>query len=157
MTRPILFLLTLTLLLPAGCAHRRGETEAVQRGRELVRKAGCNDCHTEGYLNAGGKVLEERWLTGSKLGFRGPWGVRYPANLRLLLNRLDEQQWVAIARVMRSNSPMAWSQLPHLKTRDLRDIYQYVRWLGPAGEPAPPALPPGVPVSGEVMDFPSAH
>ena len=45
------------------------------RGRYLVVTAGCNDCHTPGYPQAGGKIDEKLWLTGDKLGWRGPWGI----------------------------------------------------------------------------------
>jgi hypothetical protein len=37
---------------------------------------------------------------------------------------------------------------------DLRAIYQYVKTLGPAGEPAPAYLPPGVEPKGPVARFP---
>ena len=150
-------LLLILLLVASGCAGRAGESAEVRRGRELILKAGCNDCHTEGYLAAGGVVPEGQWLAGSRLGFRGPWGVQYPTNLRLLLSRLDEAQWLAVAAKMRTNSPMAWSLLPTLERDDLRDMYAFVRWLGPLGEPAPASLPPGVAPTTEVIDFPRAH
>src|SRR5688572_2915819 len=54
-----------------------------ERGRYLVRIAGCNDCHTEGYAFANGDIDESNWLTGDALGWRGPWGTTYAANLRL--------------------------------------------------------------------------
>ena len=34
-----------------------------------------------------GKVEEKDWLTGDHLGWKGPWGTTYPANLRIALNR----------------------------------------------------------------------
>ena len=61
------------------------EQKSLDRGRYLVKIAGCNDCHTTGYAEAGGKIPEKQWLTGDQLGFRGPWGTTYPINLRLYM------------------------------------------------------------------------
>jgi hypothetical protein len=36
--------------------------------------AGCNDCHTAGYMEQGGKVPEAESLAGVLVGFQGPWG-----------------------------------------------------------------------------------
>ena len=43
------------------------------RGEYLVRIAGCNDCHTPAYGERAGNVPKAEWLTGSPLGFLGPW------------------------------------------------------------------------------------
>ena len=74
------------------------EVTLVERGRYLVTITGCNDCHTAGYAQSEGNVPEEQWLTGDRLGFRGPWGTTYPPNLRLYMQDLTEEQWVARAR-----------------------------------------------------------
>lgn len=36
---------------------------------------------------------------------------------------------------------MPWFNLTHWTDSDLRAFYQYVRQMGPVGEPAPPYLP----------------
>jgi len=72
----------------------------IQRGKYLVKIAGCNDCHTSGYAMSGGKVAEAQWLTGDKLGWRGPWGTTYPSNLRLYFATTSETQWVKHAKSM---------------------------------------------------------
>ena len=36
--------------------------DQVARGRYLVTIGGCNDCHTDGYLQNGGNVPEDDWL-----------------------------------------------------------------------------------------------
>ena len=46
--------------------------------------SGCNDCHTAGYMQKDGQVPETEWLTGDSMGWQGPWGTTYAANLRLL-------------------------------------------------------------------------
>ena len=71
--------------------HMIGGTD-VERGRYLAIIGGCNDCHTDGYLQAEGDVPEDRWLLGSPVGWRGPWGTTYPPNLRLSVQALTEDQ-----------------------------------------------------------------
>jgi mono/diheme cytochrome c family protein len=116
--------------------------EEVERGRYLAVIAGCNDCHTPGYLLSGGAVQESLWLTGDSFGWRGPWGTTYPVNLRLLVNTLEEDQWLALARNLKSRPPMPWYSLNIMHDEDLKAIYQFIRFLGQAGEPAPAYLPP---------------
>jgi len=53
---------------------------AVERGRYLAKIAGCNDCHTPGYLLNAGKVPENMWLTGSDLGCF----IAHQANIRII-------------------------------------------------------------------------
>jgi mono/diheme cytochrome c family protein len=45
---------------------------SIERGRYLVSISGCNDCHTGGYAETGGKTPEADWLTGVPVGFSGP-------------------------------------------------------------------------------------
>ena len=104
----------------------------VQRGRYLVQIGGCNDCHTPGYPNANGKVDDHVWLTGDKLGWRGPLGTTYPPNLRRLVQTLSEEQWLTYAR-RETRPPMPWYNLRDMSERDLRAIYRYVKYLGPCG------------------------
>lgn len=47
----------------------------IEKGRRLVRIAGCNDCHTPGYSQMEGNLPEKDWLLGSDVGFKGPWGT----------------------------------------------------------------------------------
>jgi mono/diheme cytochrome c family protein len=124
----------------------------VQRGRYLVAVAGCNDCHTPGYAESGGTVAKRDWLTGSSVGFAGPWGVTYPANLRLELQNLSEAQWLAEARLPR-RPPMPWFALRDMREVDLRAIYWYIRGLGPQGGPAPEYLLPGEPITTPYIEF----
>jgi hypothetical protein len=42
-----------------------------------------------------------------------------------------------------------------MTTQDLRDLYRYVRFLGPAGEPAPAFVPPGQQPKGPAVQFPA--
>src|SRR5918912_902805 len=75
-------------------AGKKAISADAKRGRYLVQITGCNDCHTPGYTANAGRVDEQLWLTGDRLGWRGPWGTTYPANLRLVAQDLSEDEWV---------------------------------------------------------------
>jgi mono/diheme cytochrome c family protein len=115
---------------------------SIERGRYLVTIGGCNDCHTPGYPQQGGKTPESQWLTGVPVGFQGPWGTTYAANLRLVAGRQTEAEWVAHARKERL-PPMPWFNLKAMSDTDLKAVYTYIRSLGEAGTPAPAYVAPG--------------
>ncbi|MBM4121067.1 MAG: cytochrome C [Nitrospira sp.] len=121
---------------------KRADAAALERGRYLVKLGGCNDCHTPGYAQSGGKIDENQWLVGDKLGWRGPWGTTYASNLRLYITTLSEDQWVQVARALQTRPPMPWFTLRGLHERDLRAMYKFIKHLGPSGEQAPSYLPP---------------
>jgi len=114
----------------------------VETGKYLSRIAGCNDCHTPGYLLSEGQTPEEQWLTGDSFGWRGPWGTTYASNLRALLQGLDEEQWLILAKSLKARPPMPWFNLNIMKDEDLRAIYAYIRHLGPGGGAVPAYVPP---------------
>lgn len=119
-----------------------GGDRALERGRYLVTVSGCNDCHTARYMETGGQVPEAERLAGVPVGFQGPWGTTYPANLRLLMQSLSEEAWLKKARSP-MRPPMPWFNLAHMTDDDLRAIYRYVRSLGATGTPAPAYVAPG--------------
>ncbi len=127
---------------------------AIERGRYLVRIGGCNDCHTSGYAMTAGKVAEEQWLTGDRLGWRGPWGTTYPANLRNFMAQMTEKQWLSFASTIETKPPMPWYDLRAMSSEDLRAIYRYVKASGPRGEAAPAYLPPEQEPQGPFILFP---
>lgn len=112
------------------------------RGKYIVVIGGCNDCHTAGYALSNGQVAEKDWLTGDRMGWRGPWGTTYGINLRLYMQGLTEAQWIAKAKALQTRPPMPWENIRAMSERDLRALYRYIRHLGPAGDPAPAYLPP---------------
>jgi mono/diheme cytochrome c family protein len=116
--------------------------ESIAHGRYLATISGCHDCHTPGYARSGGHAPVATWLTGSGVGYQGPWGTTYPANLRLTVQSMTEAQWLVFARAQR-RPPMPWFSLREMSDRDLADIYRFIRSLGPTGAPAPVSVPPG--------------
>jgi mono/diheme cytochrome c family protein len=152
---------TLAIALLASAASfewRASDTnlpDPVERGRYLVKIAGCNDCHTAGYAISAGKVDEKLWLTGDALGWRGPWGTTYASNLRLLVQSMTADQFVAHARSDQRRPPMPWFNVRDMKDDDVKAIHAYLRHLGPAGKPAPAYLPPGQEPKGPFILFPA--
>ena len=136
----------------AEAAGPKADQAALERGRYLVATSGCNDCHTPGYPEAGGKIPQTQWLTGSPVGFQGPWGTSYPANLRIKLQGMTEQEWLARVRKPML-PPMPWFNLRDMNDTDLVAIYRFIRALGPAGEPAPASAAPGVAVNTPYIEF----
>jgi mono/diheme cytochrome c family protein len=133
-----------SLALGTAAATSAGEPAAglVERGRYLVTIGGCNDCHTPGYMEKGPAVPESEWLTGMPVGFQGPWGTTYASNLRLVIGKQTEAEWIAHARKERL-PPMPWFNLRAMTDDDLKAVYAYVRSLGAPGNPAPAYVAPG--------------
>lgn len=126
----------------------------VARGKYLVSVTGCNDCHTAGYPPAGGKIPTEQWLLGSDVGWRGPWGTTYASNLRMFIQTVSEEQWVALAHTAEMRPPMPWFALHDLNDRDLRDMYHFIKSLGAAGKAVPAYVPPDQVPQGPYVQFP---
>lgn len=144
------------LLGLVGPAHAEPAEDKIEHGRYLSKIAGCNDCHTAGYLLSAGQVPEPERLLGDRLGWRGPWGTTYAANLRLLVAGMSEDQWVAMARVLKTRPPMPWFTLNEMKESDLRALYSYIRHLGPGGQAAPAFVPPDQEPAPPYAQFPPA-
>ena len=127
---------------------------ALKRGRYVVETTGCNTCHTPFFAVLGGNVSEAEWLTGDKVGWRGPWGTTYATNLRLYMQALSEEQWLLRARNLSTRPPMPWFAVQAMSDEDLRALYRYVRSLGAAGKPAPSYVPPLITPRGPYVQFP---
>ena len=116
----------------------------IEAGRYIAIIGGCNDCHTEGYLQSEGNVPEEDWFAGSFLGWRGPWGTTYPPNLRLSVQEMTEEEWVMILHEREDLPPMPRINVNNISEEDASAKYQYIKSLGPKGEHVPEALNHGV-------------
>ncbi|MEQ9563802.1 MAG: hypothetical protein RLN69_14885, partial [Woeseiaceae bacterium] len=101
---------------------------------------------------SGGDVPESEWLKGWPIGFTGPWGTSYAANLRRTTANMDEAQFIARAR-SQLLPPMPWFSLRAMTDDDVAAIYRYIRSLGPAGEDMPAYVPPGEKVSTPYIIF----
>ena len=114
-------------------------------GEYLTIVGGCNDCHTPGWDRSEGRTPPAERLAGSPVGYRGPWGTSYAANLRLLVTRASEDRWVQILTTSdggHGRPPMPYMNTALMHPQDLRAMYRYLRALGPRGERAPRAVAP---------------
>jgi mono/diheme cytochrome c family protein len=145
--RAVLLVATVAFLcvtVAAQGATQKTTAADLARGKYLVAYGDCNSCHTPGWLETDGAVPVARWLTGSSIGFRGPWGTVYPANVRERFQEISEDQWLFMVRTRGGHPPMKWTNLRTLSIADQRAIYRFVRSLGPAGKPAPIDVHPGI-------------
>jgi len=140
------------ILLAGWMSQAWAGKDDIRHGRYLIQISGCNDCHTAGFMQLDGKVAEADWLTGDAMGWQGPWGTTYPSNLRLLVQNMDEQAWVARARLP-MRPPMPAPSLRAMSDDDLRAIYRYLRSLGAKGQAAPAYVPPGGKVATPYLDL----
>lgn len=135
-------ILAVCAAVPARTPVTAAPDGSIERGRYLVAYGACNDCHTPGWRESDGTIPVSKWMTGSTVGLRGPWGTSYPANVRLWFSQIREQDWLFSVRTRAGHPPMHWHDLRFLTTTDQRAIYRFIRSLGPAGKPAPAALGP---------------
>lgn len=119
------------------------DAELLAQGEYLVRIAGCNDCHTPGWAQNGGDAPRDQWLVGSKIGWNGPWGTTYAANLRLKAADMDDKKWLEYTANLHTRPIMPDFALRAMKEQDRLAIFRFIKSLGPGGEPAPAYLPPG--------------
>lgn len=147
----------------AGTQHGRGPVaDRVARGRYLTTIAGCNDCHTPGTFY--GAPDYDRQLSGSELGWVGPWGVSFPRNLtpdvETGLGRWSEQDIVNALRTgMRPDGsvlqpPMPWPMYASMTDDDAFAVAAYLKSLKPVVHRVPDKVAPGVEFAGAAMRFP---
>jgi mono/diheme cytochrome c family protein len=143
--------------LPAATAaattHGLTDAQLLERGEYLMRIAGCNDCHTPGYAESGGTLPKDRWLTGSALGWSGPWGTTYAANLRLKAADFDDAKWLEYTANLHTRPPMPDFAIRDMSEGDRLAVLRFIKSLGPGGQPAPAYLPPGQQAPLPVVEF----
>ena len=144
-------MLRLGILLAAGLLSHSAlgaETEAsVELGERIARIGGCHDCHSPGYAETGGELDPATALTGSPVGYKGPWGITYAANLRLEAAEHSEDEWVEYLSRLETRPPMPWFNVHYFTETEMRSLHQYIVSLGAVGEPAPAYVPPDAPAT----------
>jgi mono/diheme cytochrome c family protein len=131
--------------LPATAAFAGSGEVSVARGMQVSIIGGCNDCHTAGYNESGGKIDPAAALKGIPVGWNGPWGTTYAANIRLVAKDKTEDEFVQYAKTFTARPPMPFYNVHAMDESDIRSLYQYIKSLGDPGDPMPAALPPGAP------------
>jgi len=97
----------------AGSAGLAGAGEvSVARGAQVAITSGCHDCHTAAYAETG-KIDPAAALVGTGLGWQGPWGTTYPANLRLIArDKGSEDAFLQYAKTFQARPPVPRERYP---------------------------------------------
>jgi mono/diheme cytochrome c family protein len=145
---------------PAATAAKPG---AIERGKQIALVSGCNDCHTPGAMY--GSPDFARALSGSELGWTGPWGTTYARNLtpdpETGLGYYSAKEIVAALRGGKRLDgapilpPMPWQNLSGYSDADLDALAQYLLSLPPIEHKVPDRVPPGTAPSGAALTFPA--
>ena len=140
---------------PQASAHdstsHAAATTPVQRGEYLAIVAGCHDCHTPGALF--GAPDFSRSLSGSEVGWQGPWGVSYGKNLTPdsatgLGAWTDDEIIRALQSGVRKNGapvapPMPWPNYARFTREDVTAIVAYLRSIPAVSHKVPDNVAPG--------------
>jgi mono/diheme cytochrome c family protein len=134
--------------------ERAASSKEIQRGEYLVSVMGCGDCHTPGAFS--GKPDETRALSGSEIGWQGPWGVSYAANLTNHETGLAAWSKDDIVRALRKGErpdgspirpPMPWPAFSNLTDDDAYAIAAYLKTVPGVDHQEPKGLQPGEPLT----------
>lgn len=142
--------------------HGHAGAAALSRGEYLTLTMGCNDCHTPGALFGGPDFA--RKLSGSDVGWRGPWGVSFAANLtsdpETGIGQWTEAELIRAFRtgVKRDGSPvlppMPWQSLSVLTDADAHAIAAYLKHVPAVKHAVHASVPPGAAFDGSVLEMP---
>jgi len=135
---------------PAPKPERTAE-EKIARGKVIVYSSGCVDCHTPGTFY--GTPDTTRMLSGSELGWQGPWGTTYPRNLtphmETGIGSWTEEDIVTAVRMGHRPDkspllpPMPWPAYARMSDDDVYALAAYIKSLPPIEHEAPAVVPPG--------------
>jgi len=147
------------------CAARQAaptQEDKIARGRRVSFTSGCQDCHTPGSFY--GTPDTSRMLSGSELGWEGPWGVSYPRNLtpdmETGIGKWSEDDIVTAIRTGHRPDqssllpPMPWQMYANLTDEDAHALAAFLKSLPPVVHKAPDVIPPGKPATGPRLTFP---
>jgi len=136
--------------------------DPIARGRRITYTSGCMDCHTPGTFY--GTTDTTRLLSGSELGWTGPWGTTYPRNLTpdvaTGIGSWTEDQIITAVREGRRPDgspllpPMPWPMYAHLTDEDAHALAAYLKSIPPVVHEMPKQQPPGETPSRPALIFP---
>lgn len=140
------------------------KAKQIERGEYLSAICGCNDCHTPGYFS--GAPDYSRRLSGSEMGWRGPWGVTYARNLTPDLETgIGYWSEIEIENAIRAGMsadrgvlqpPMPWQDFARMSDEDVHALAVYLKSLPAIHHAVPDRVGPdqAKSVTGSILDFP---
>jgi mono/diheme cytochrome c family protein len=139
------------------------QAKRLERGKYLTTICGCNDCHTPGTFF--GAPDFSRQLSGSDLGWQGPWGVSFARNLtpdrETGIGRWSEAD---ITKAIRSGvrpdgsillPPMPWQSFSAMSEEDAAAVAAFLKSLPPISHKSPDDIPPGQAATGSILILPA--
>jgi cytochrome c553 len=127
------------------------QEQKIARGRVISWSSACNDCHTPGSMY--GTPDTTRMLSGSELGWTGPWGTTFPRNLtpdmETGIGSWTEEQIVTAFRTGHRPDgspllpPMPWPAFAHMSDDDAYALAAFLKSLPPVSHKVPAVVPPG--------------
>lgn len=137
------------------------QEQKIARGKVISWSSGCNDCHTPGTFY--GAPDTTRLLSGSELGWEGPWGVTYARNLTPdstgIATWTEEQIVTAFRQGHRPDGspllpPMPWPAYAMMSDEDAYALAAYIKTIPPVHHRNPDRQPPGAKHTGPRLTFP---
>lgn len=143
-------------------APAKASAAVLEHGKKLAMTSGCVDCHTPGALY--GAPDFSRQLSGSELGWSGPWGTSYARNLTPDLETgLGYYNEKEITLALRSGKrldgkpmlpPMPWQNFAGFSPEEMHALVAYLQSLPPVEHKSPEVVPPGQAPTGAFLAFP---
>ena len=136
--------------------------DPIARGKYLTTVMSCVDCHTPGTFYGAPDTM--RRLSGSDLGWVGPWGVVHARNLTpdsaTGIGTWTTDQIVTALRT--GNTPdgtqlapiMPWLNFTNLREDDAQAIAAYLKSIPPVTHKNLDRIPPGQKPTGALIFFP---
>ena len=154
-------------LAVAGCdtgtsTQQAEAIDTLAMGERISYTSGCQDCHTPGFFY--GEPDFARQLSGSDVGWGGPWGVSFSKNITPgavggVADWTDEQLITAIRSGMRPDGsillpPMPWPNFSKFTDLEVMALVRYLRSVPAVQHEVPATVPPGgTPAPGTAIVF----
>jgi mono/diheme cytochrome c family protein len=146
---------------PRGPVEMTAE-QKIARGRQISLSSGCQDCHTPGTFY--GTTDTTRMMSGSELGWEGPWGVTYPRNLtpdpETGIASWSENDIITAFRTGHRPDqtmllpPMPWPTYAFMSDEDAHALAAFIKSLPPIHHKNLDRQPPGSKATGARLTFP---
>jgi mono/diheme cytochrome c family protein len=159
------------MVLATGCSQSTTTTtmkaemtpeQKIARGRVISFSSGCQDCHTPGTFY--GAPDTTRMLSGSELGWEGPWGVSFPRNLTPDMETgigswTEDDIVTAIRTGIRPDHtallpPMPWPSFARMSDEDAHALAAFLKSLPAVSHKPPDRIPPGTKTTVARLTFP---
>ena len=138
------------------------QQQKIERGEYLSIICACNDCHTPGTLF--GEPDFERKLSGSELGWSGPWGTTFARNLtpnpETGIGAWSEDDIVKAFRTGQRPDgttllpPMPWQMYARMTDEDAYALAAFLKSIPVVAHKVPDRLPPGAKAMGSIIHWP---